>query len=427
MKAPAVYLMRNLGLEPDPWQIEVLESTQPRLLLNCCRQAGMSTVVALLGLAEAVWVPGTQVLIMSRTLRQSMELFRIIAGHFARLGEPMCERRSRGELVLNNTSRIVCLPCREDTVRGYSNISLLILDEAARVPDDIYRALRPMLAVSGGRLICLSTPRGKRGFFYDAWTRGGDDWQRIEIPTTRIPRIKPEFLEQERRGLGESTFRQEYCCSFEALERLVYPDLPRCVVPGPAPALPKLVGGLDFGYRNPFAAIWGGLDRDGILWLTGEHYVRQKPLSYHAARLPRAVSWVADPSGAAEIAELRAAGFKVWPGRNAIRPGIAAVQARILQGTLRIVAGACPSLLDEAGLFCYDETPAEKRGENPVGAYDHALDALRYLICHLDRHRQARTTAQDSPLTPDATPQPQPPEPEWRRRFNNPDIWTRIL
>ena len=54
MKAPAVPLMRNLGLEPDPWQVEVLESTHPRLLLNCCRQAGKSAVVAVLALTEAV-------------------------------------------------------------------------------------------------------------------------------------------------------------------------------------------------------------------------------------------------------------------------------------------------------------------------------------------------------------------------------------
>ena len=66
----------------------------------------------------------------------------------------------------------------------------------ARVPDDLYRAIRPMLATSGGRLICLSTPYGKRGFFYDAWAKGGDDWLRIEIPATQVSRIKPAFLEK---------------------------------------------------------------------------------------------------------------------------------------------------------------------------------------------------------------------------------------
>src|SRR5260370_13554690 len=147
-----------------------------------------------------------------------------------------------------------------------------------------------MLAVSGGRLICLSTPYGKRGFFYKAWAKGGDEWKRIEIPATSIKRIAPAFLEEERRNLGESWFRQEYCCSFEALEGLVYPDFKRCVTallpspgtpgegsgvraerlrpqsspnphPNPSPGVPgegpqgRPVGGIDFGFPTPFAAV----------------------------------------------------------------------------------------------------------------------------------------------------------------------------
>src|SRR5262249_25704588 len=156
------------------------------------------------------------------------------------------------------------------------------IDEAARVPDELYRAVRPMLAVSNGRLICLSTPYGKRGFFHDAWANGGDDWHRIEVPADRINRITPQFLEQERRALGPSWYLQEYFCRFEALQGLVYPDFDCCVVPGPAPQGKRRVGGIDFGWRNPFAAVWGTLDEDGVLWLTGEHYSREKPLRYHA-------------------------------------------------------------------------------------------------------------------------------------------------
>lgn len=89
----------------------------------------------------------------------------------------------------------------------------------------------------------------------------------------------------------------------------------------------RKVGGIDFGFRNPFAAVWGTLDGDGVLWLTGEHYCRQRPLSYHAQHLPHDVVWYADPSGATERSELRCAGFTVHAGVNALRPGIAAVSA----------------------------------------------------------------------------------------------------
>src|SRR5689334_9338009 len=109
-----VRIMRHLGLEPDPWQVEVLEAGHPRLLLNCCRQAGKSTVVAVLGLVEALFVPGTKVLLVSRSLRQSAELFRLVADFYRQLDCPFKGRQTAEELCLSNLSRIVCLPCREE-------------------------------------------------------------------------------------------------------------------------------------------------------------------------------------------------------------------------------------------------------------------------------------------------------------------------
>jgi hypothetical protein len=115
---------------------------------------------------------------------------------------------------LENGSRIVSLPGDEGTIRGYSGVALLVIDEAARVPDDLYRAVRPMLAVSRGRLVCLSTPFGKRGFFYEEWI-SDNPWERVEIRAKDCPRIDPEFLEEEKAALGERWFRQEYFCSWE--------------------------------------------------------------------------------------------------------------------------------------------------------------------------------------------------------------------
>jgi len=277
-----------------------------------------------------------------------------------------------------------------------------------------------MLAVSEGRLICLSTPYGKRGFFHDAWAAGGDDWLRIETPASGIPRIAAAFLEQERRALGEAWFRQEYCCSFEALEGLVYPDFARCVAAAvPAALSGRRVGGLDFGFRNPFAAVWGTLDHDGVLWLTGEHYVRGQPLSYHAARLPRDVMWYADPAGAGDRAELLCAGFKVRQGVNAVRSGIAAVTARVENGGLRIQAGRCPNLLAEAQLYRYDDS-REGGTETPLNVYNHALDALRYLINTLDERRLARGPALPAGDTPPAPPRRKTKP--WLR-LDNEELW----
>jgi hypothetical protein len=115
---------------------------------------------------------------------------------------------------LPNGSRIVGLPGSEATVRGYSAVSLLLVDEAARVSDDLYLAVRPMLAVSEGGLWLMSTPFGKRGFFWEAWEHGGDEWERIRVPATECPRISRRFLEGERSALGERWYRQEYGCEF---------------------------------------------------------------------------------------------------------------------------------------------------------------------------------------------------------------------
>jgi hypothetical protein len=89
-----------------------------------------------------------------------------------------------------------------------------LIDEASRVPDAMYKALRPMLAVSNGDLWLMSTPYGQRGFFYDTWAHGGQGWERISVPSTECARISKEFLDKERRIHGSAGFAQEYMCEF---------------------------------------------------------------------------------------------------------------------------------------------------------------------------------------------------------------------
>jgi hypothetical protein len=91
---PSVNLMRAYGLEPDPWQHQVLEARPKRLLLNCSRQAGKSTTVAILALGEAVVFPKTLVLMLSRSLRQSTELFRNVSDFFFQKRSPMVRRKT---------------------------------------------------------------------------------------------------------------------------------------------------------------------------------------------------------------------------------------------------------------------------------------------------------------------------------------------
>lgn len=209
-----VLLLRMLSIEPDPWQAQVLRSTSPRILLNCSRQSGKSTVSANLAVHTALYQPGALVLLLSPTLRQSQELFRKCLGIYRLVASDVPpESETKLTLELGNGSRIVSLPGKEHTIRGFSGVSLLVVDEAARVPDDLYYSVRPMLAVSSGRLIALSTPFGTRGWWYEAW-RSSEPWERYTITAEQCPRISPEFLAEERRSLGEWWFRQEYMCEF---------------------------------------------------------------------------------------------------------------------------------------------------------------------------------------------------------------------
>jgi hypothetical protein len=203
-----------LDVTPDPWQRTVLTSTSDRMLLNCCRQSGKSTTTAQLALWKALYLPGSTTLLLSPSMRQSSELFRKITGLLRRLEQyPRKLEDNRLSLELETHSRIVSLPASEPTVRGFT-ADTLIEDEAARVPDALYRAVRPMLATTKGQLILMSTPWGKRGHFYEEWTEGGDTWQRILIPATQCPRISAQFLAEERRAMGDLWFRSEYLCEF---------------------------------------------------------------------------------------------------------------------------------------------------------------------------------------------------------------------
>ncbi len=210
-----VRLAVGAGITPDPWQVEVLRSDSSRILLNCCRQAGKSTVTAVLATHTALYQPRSLTLLLSPSLRQSQELFRKVLAVYRARDRPVSARTENAlSLELATGSRIHCLPGTEATVRGFSAVDLLVVDEAALVANALYAAVRPMLAVSGGRLVALSTPFGARGWWYEAWAQGGADWERWEVPASVCPRISSAFLEEERRTVGEWWFRQEYGCEF---------------------------------------------------------------------------------------------------------------------------------------------------------------------------------------------------------------------
>ena len=208
-------IARDVGLDHlDDWQAALVDSPPKRLLCCCGRQVGKSTAAAVCALNAAIYQAPATVVLISPSLRQSTELFRTFHGLWQRLpGRPEAQYETLSRLELENGSRIISLPGSERTVRGLASVDLIVIDEAARVDDELLAATRPMLAVSNGSLFALTTPAGKRGWFYEQWLRG-IGWQRISIKSTECSRIDPEFLQQEREALGPILFGQEYLCEF---------------------------------------------------------------------------------------------------------------------------------------------------------------------------------------------------------------------
>ena len=223
---PAAFFEAAVG-PADEWQKRVLRSTEKRRLLLASRQSGKSQTCAILALHKALYTPGSLVLCIAPALRQAQELTHKVFTAYRDLrlsGMRPARAENKLSLELENGSRIITLPGTEKTIRGYSKAGLVLIDEAARVEDELFHAVTPMLAVSGGTIVLLSTPYGKQGVFYEAWANGGDQWERYSVTAHEVSRITPAFLEEQRRTLPDYVFRQEYECSFEATEDQIFTE-----------------------------------------------------------------------------------------------------------------------------------------------------------------------------------------------------------
>lgn len=206
-----VKFAEELGFVPDEWQKQALTWTGKKLALVCGRQMGKSTVSSILALHKILYTPKALVLLVSPSSRQSQELFRKV-NDLTKLFPGRVDKVEDNKLSmeLKNGSRCVSLPGNEGTIRGYSGASLIICDEASRIPSEIFATVSPMVSVSQGSIILLSTPAGKRGFLYEVMFSNDPSWERIQADATMCPRITPEFLESEKKLLGDFYFKQEY-------------------------------------------------------------------------------------------------------------------------------------------------------------------------------------------------------------------------
>jgi len=318
---PAQFAKEQLGLKLYQDQEQVFNPNIRRGILNCCRQWGKSTVIAARAIHHALYNDDSLILILAPSERQSKEFVRKAKSFARKLGiKPRGDGDNTTSLQLPNNSRLVGLPANKDTGRGFSGVSLLLVDEASRVEDELFHAIMPATAAHHDPTIWLmSTPNGRRGFFYNNWINETSGYTRISVPATACPRIPTKFLDEQRAQLPKRDFNQEYLCEFhEPNDAIFSMDLiKKCYVDDPPYPFPtfsekgcyevadlyrrNLIGipyyyiGIDLGQQNDYTAI-AVLEKLrrylGISKLTGDHAYENIWTLRHIERVPLRTSYI---------------------------------------------------------------------------------------------------------------------------------------
>jgi len=217
-----------ITMKLDPWQEDFLTKKGDKIL--CCgRQVGKSVIAARDAAEYALKHSNKQILMIAPTERQAYELFDKTLSYLTfksmksiRKGK---DRPTKHKINLYNKSVIHCLPTGLSGVgiRGRT-IHRLYVDEASRVPEEVWTAVTPMLLTTGGDTILLSTPFGRQGYFYRIWNNPDNSFSKFEITSqtalsnreicdswSKLQKEKAmEYLKRERKEMSALEYGQEY-------------------------------------------------------------------------------------------------------------------------------------------------------------------------------------------------------------------------
>ena len=210
----------RLAVELDAWQLDFLRIEARQTLLLASRQIGKSFTTAILSSHQAIYYPKSLTVIISPSLRQSLELHSKIK-EILEASDVGISRQTELTTVLSNGSKILALPSGQNTIRGFSP-NLLILEEAAHLADETFFAVKPMLLQTQGRLVCLSSAWFKQGFFHDAYNSNDELWERMKVTALDVERIDKDWLANEKKSLPSWIYESQYLCNFFDSEKRVF-------------------------------------------------------------------------------------------------------------------------------------------------------------------------------------------------------------
>ena len=236
-------------MELDKWQKDVL-ACKGNVVLRSGRQVGKSTVISQKAGEYACNHPQKTILVIASVERQAFLIFEKILAYIydnhKNLIKRGKDRPTKSRIRLTNGSVIHCLPTGLSGygIRGYT-IDLLIADEAAFIPEEVWTAVTPMLAVTKGDIILLSTPFGKGGYFFRCFE--DETFTSFHVSSEDCPRISKEFLEQEKKRMSRLQYAQEYLGEFvDELRRFFSTELIQsCMQPFVLPKEGKRYLGVD--------------------------------------------------------------------------------------------------------------------------------------------------------------------------------------
>ena len=227
------YAEKQLEIKLDPWQRDYI-NTKGNVAVRAGRQSGKSFAQSLRVALFALLNEKTQTLIIGAVDRQSVELFEKVKAHIFILAKHMIKKKpTLHKVELRNGSKIIALPAGR-TGYGLRNYTIhkLVADEAHYIPEEVWTAVRPMLATTGGTMDILSTPRGNIGFFYEAFQKESD-FTTFHTTTEECPRIDKEFLKLEKKRMTTLQYMQEYEAEFlDSLQQFFTKELiDSCILP----------------------------------------------------------------------------------------------------------------------------------------------------------------------------------------------------
>lgn len=207
-----------MGSKMDVWQGAYLTNApnKSRIGIAASRQSGKSTATALFVGHCLLFIPNFMCLVASRSLRQASHyLQKVREAVLSVVPRESMVQLNRLSMELPNGSSIVSIPCAQpDAGRGFSP-HLVILDEAAFAPEELFRAITPSLAATQGALHMLSSPNGRFGYFFEAFEgEAASVFWTQRVHWRDCPRITQEVADMERIALGKLYFRQEFEAEF---------------------------------------------------------------------------------------------------------------------------------------------------------------------------------------------------------------------